>query len=200
MKRVIMCLKLLRNNMNLFVETSLSDLYICLFTKNFKVVDKIHVPNLAKKTDEFFEHLDILLQRNKLELSNIKKVYTTLGPGSFNGARIGFLFARTIVQMNNACKLYVAPTFVLFKIQFLIQGKKLDIKIKANKYSLYDIQFSNQQVQKSLINNDGNYDLLNYQLLEKRLRTYLNFFNYVNQSDLLNVELEYLSDPQIGEI
>lgn len=102
--------------------------------------------------------------------------------------------------MNNACKLYVAPTFVLFKIQFLIQGKKLDIKIKANKYSLYDIQFSNQQVQKSLINNDGNYDLLNYQLLEKRLRTYLNFFNYVNQSDLLNVELEYLSDPQIGEI
>lgn len=186
--------------MNLFVETSLSDLYICLFTKNFKVVDKIHVPNLAKKTDEFFEHLDILLQRNKLELSNIKRVYTTLGPGSFNGARIGFLFVRTIVQMNNACKLYVAPTFVLFKIQFLIQGKKLDIKIKANKYSLYDIQFPNQQVQKSLINNDGNYDLLNYQLLEKRLRTYLNFFNYVNQSDLLNVELEYLSDPQIGEI
>ena len=55
MKRVIMCLKLLRNNMNLFVETSLSDLYICLFTKNFKVVDKIHVPNLAKKTDESFD-------------------------------------------------------------------------------------------------------------------------------------------------
>lgn len=39
--------------MNLFVETSLSDLYICLFTKNFKVVDKIHVPNLAKKLMNF---------------------------------------------------------------------------------------------------------------------------------------------------
>lgn len=182
--------------MKLFIETSLSDFYISLIDKNYCEIDCIFIANLVKKTDAFFENLNYLLNKNNFKLSSISEIYTTLGPGSFSGARIGLVFAKTVAQLSNI-KLFVAPTYSLFYTQKKLQHEDCNlINIKANKYNVYSIIVDPFECH--MQENLGNFDLFNKELFSKNIEQYLKEFKQVN--DIENCELIYLHDPQIGEI
>ncbi|MBI4235102.1 tRNA (adenosine(37)-N6)-threonylcarbamoyltransferase complex dimerization subunit type 1 TsaB [Candidatus Peregrinibacteria bacterium] len=51
-----------------------------------------------------------LSRKNKIKLSDIKKVYVIKGPGSFTGLRVGVTVANTIAYLNHA-KLYELNSF-----------------------------------------------------------------------------------------
>ncbi|TPE57582.1 tRNA (adenosine(37)-N6)-threonylcarbamoyltransferase complex dimerization subunit type 1 TsaB [[Mycoplasma] falconis] len=180
--------------MNLFIETSLSDLYFCLFKKN-KVIASINKPNLVKKTDAFYETLNELFKKANVSLKDIENIYTTLGPGSFSGARIGLLFAKTIAQISDK-QMYTTATYNLFKVQNYLQNKDVNnVYIKANKYSVYHISFL-PNLASEIINNDNNFEIFDYSLFENNLSLY--FQEFKQEKDLETVELLYLHEPQIG--
>ncbi|WP_373434746.1 hypothetical protein [Metamycoplasma equirhinis] len=180
--------------MELFVETSLSDLYIAII-KNNKIIDKICEKDLVKKTDEFYLKLNLLFERNKIDIDSINEIYITLGPGSFSGARIGLLFARTICQISNK-KLFIVPTYKLFEMQKKMLKQDFNqIKIKANKYNNYLIKL-NSNFSCELVENNNDFDKFDYQLFEKKLPKYKNIF--MQCLDVNEVELLYLHEPQIG--
>ncbi|MDC8912017.1 hypothetical protein [Metamycoplasma hyosynoviae] len=188
--------------MNLFIETCLDDLYLILFKNNGKIVSKIKLNDITKKTDIFFENLNYVLNEAKIQINEVKKIYVTKGPGSFNGSRIGFLFARTIAQISDS-ELFTIPTYILFYVQHLLMSfPKSIINIKANKHSIYKITLSDnlKKISMELIMNENNYEKLNYDLFEKNIFTYLNFSKKVDKDNLLKEELIYLSNPQIGEL
>ncbi|WP_412031731.1 tRNA (adenosine(37)-N6)-threonylcarbamoyltransferase complex dimerization subunit type 1 TsaB [Metamycoplasma buccale] len=184
--------------MKMFLETSLDNLYLCLIDKNDKVINKINIPSLVKKTDVLFENINILFKNINVSINELTDIYTTLGPGSFSGARIGFLFARTISQLSNI-KLYVCETYLLFKKQLeLSKNSKSEIKIKANKYSVYKIKFSNKKIISTIEENKNDYDIFNYQLFENNVSQFLKIFREVKNP--MDIELCYLHEPQIGGI
>ena len=114
----------------------------------------------------FFDSLKTLLNSRKLGLLDIENIYVTLGPGSFSGSRIGLTFCRTMVQLKNNINLFVAPTYVLFKSQL---NNENEIKIKANKYSIFRILGDKI----SLIPNDGNFHKFDYDRFEKNIKLYI---------------------------
>ncbi|MDC8927047.1 hypothetical protein PR254_01100 [Metamycoplasma hyosynoviae] len=188
--------------MNLFIETCLDDLYLIVFKNNGKIISKIKLNDITKKTDVFFENLNYVLNEAKIQINEVNKIYVTKGPGSFNGSRIGFLFARTIAQISDI-ELFTIPTYVIFYVQHLLMAyPKEIINIKANKHSIYKITLSDnlKKINMELIANENNYEKLNYSLFEKNIFTYLNFSKKVEKENLLKEELIYLSNPQIGEL
>ncbi|WP_369085881.1 tRNA (adenosine(37)-N6)-threonylcarbamoyltransferase complex dimerization subunit type 1 TsaB [Metamycoplasma spumans] len=181
--------------MKLFIETSLSDLYMSII--NNKVIAKRQIKNLVKKTDAFYENLDQLFKEANVNIEEITDIYTTLGPGSFSGARIGFLFAKTIAQISNT-NFYVVPTYKLISKQK--ETLNLDWKnvyIKANRYSSYWINIENNN-ECSIVENENNNDDFIYDLFEKDPEQFFILFNKVESNKILDVELLYLHEPQIG--
>ncbi|QJG66478.1 hypothetical protein HGG64_02050 [Mycoplasma phocoeninasale] len=180
--------------MELFVETSLTDLYFAIIDRD-KVIDEVRIKDLVKKTDLFYETLNSLLSKSNLKINDFSKIYTTTGPGSFSGTRIGFLFAKTISQISKI-KLYLCPTYKLFILQKqLLNSTELTVKIKANKYNIYEIKIQ-PAITCQLIANDGNFDNLDYQLLKDNIAKFLSCFSEV--SDSSSIDLEYFHEPQIG--
>lgn len=179
--------------MNILIETSLDNLYMCIFDKKFNLITKVNLEKIVKKTDVFFDSLKTLLNSGKLGLLDIENIYVTLGPGSFSGSRIGLTFCRTMVQLKNNINLFVAPTYVLFKSQL---NNENEIKIKANKYSIFRILGDKI----SLIPNDGNFHKFDYDRFEKNIKLYISFFKKTNKDELLDIDIIYGSDPQIGEL
>ena len=179
--------------MNILIETSLDNLYMCIFDKKFNLIAKINLEKIVKKTDVFFDSFKTLLNSAKLGILDIENIYVTLGPGSFSGSRIGLTFCRTMVQLKNNINLFVAPTYILFKSQL---NNEKEIKIKANKYSIFRILGDKI----SLIPNDGNFHKFDYDKFEKNIKLYISFFKRVNQDELLDIDIIYGSDPQIGEL
>ena len=145
--------------MNILIETSLDNLYMCIFDKKFNLITKVNLEKIVKKTDVFFDSLKTLLNSRKLGLLDIENIYVTLGPGSFSGSRIGLTF-------------------------------------KANKYSIFRILGDKI----SLIPNDGNFHKFDYDRFEKNIKLYISFFKKVNKDELLDIDIIYGSDPQIGEL
>lgn len=179
--------------MNILIETSLDNLYMCIFDKKFNLITKVNLEKIVKKTDVFFDAFKTLLNSAKLGILDIENIYVTLGPGSFSGSRIGLTFCRTIAQLKNNINLFVAPTYILFKSQL---NNEKEIKIKANKYSIFRILGDKI----SLIPNDGNFHKFDYDKFEKNIKLYISFFKRVNQDELLDIDIIYGSDPQIGEL
>ena len=179
--------------MNILIETSLDNLYMCIFDKKFNLITKVNLEKIVKKTDVFFDAFKTLLNSAKLGILDIENIYVTLGPGSFSGSRIGLTFCRTMAQLKNNINLFVAPTHILFKSQL---NNENEIKIKANKYSIFRVLGDKI----SLIPNDGNFHKFDYDKFEKNIKLYISFFKRVNQDELLDIDIIYGSDPQIGEL
>ncbi|ACF07539.1 molecular chaperone [Metamycoplasma arthritidis] len=182
--------------MKLFLETSLEDLYLALIDKNNKIVKSIHIPSLVKKTDALFCEINNLFDNTNYSIHNIKAIYVTLGPGSFSGARIGLLFARTIAQVTNV-KMFVTYTYELFKKQLQLSKKWENlVLIKANKHSQYKIDFHQDEITTTLIENNNNYHAFDYKQFEAKTVLYLATFKEVKNP--MEIELAYLHNPQIG--
>ncbi|WP_427902799.1 tRNA (adenosine(37)-N6)-threonylcarbamoyltransferase complex ATPase subunit type 1 TsaE [Metamycoplasma alkalescens] len=181
---------------SLFIETSLEDFFVCIIENNL-VTNSILIKNLIKKTDSFFSVIDEILLKEKTKLADLDYIYTTKGPGSFTGSRLGFLFASTnyLLQKeisNNDLEILLAPTYELF----FKQQKKSIIYIKANKYKAYEISKKNGSITINLSDQVHLANKFDYDDFIKNPDAYLSLFKKVNS--VLDEELVYASDPQIG--
>ncbi|EPL02798.1 hypothetical protein CP02DC14_1630, partial [Chlamydia psittaci 02DC14] len=70
--------------MNLFIDTSLDNLYFLIFNDKYEIVKKTNIENVARKTDIFYDELEKILGNNILVKD--LNIYITLGPGSFMGS------------------------------------------------------------------------------------------------------------------
>ncbi|AZZ65783.1 tRNA (adenosine(37)-N6)-threonylcarbamoyltransferase complex ATPase subunit type 1 TsaE [Metamycoplasma phocicerebrale] len=182
---------------SLFIETSLEDFFVAILEDD-RVIDYVIKKDLIKKTDYFFNVLDDILNRNNLDINNIDEIYTTTGPGSFTGARLGFSYARTNAQVqpkvaNNFIKLKLSPTYELF----FIQKQENTVYIKANKYKSYKINKLKNKIEIEIIDASEEFlDKFNYNDFIENPKKYLKAFKESN--NLLSEELVYASEPQIG--
>ncbi|WP_330463473.1 tRNA (adenosine(37)-N6)-threonylcarbamoyltransferase complex ATPase subunit type 1 TsaE [Metamycoplasma gateae] len=180
----------------LFVETSLDDFFVAL-VENEKIVDHIILKKLVKKTDHFFETIDEILIRNKISINDLNVIYTTKGPGSFTGSRLGFSFASTnkILQRfvnNNDLQIKLSPTYDLFFKQLNLDK----IYIKANKYKAYKISKSGVNVNIELSDEIEKINNFDYSKIIYDFSSYVDIFSDVK--DVQEEELVYASEPQIG--
>ncbi|BAP39537.1 tRNA (adenosine(37)-N6)-threonylcarbamoyltransferase complex ATPase subunit type 1 TsaE [Metamycoplasma canadense] len=180
----------------IFIESSLEDFFVALVENN-KIIDYILIEKLVKKTDSFFDVINLILERNNINFEYLDEIYTTLGPGSFTGSRLGFVFASTnkFLQnsiLNNDIKIKLLPTYELFFKQF---NSNL-VYIKANKYKAYKIEKNNDKLIINLVDEVEKINHFDYQKMILNSKEYLILFKEKN--NLLDEELIYGSEPQIG--
>ncbi|MCV3753659.1 tRNA (adenosine(37)-N6)-threonylcarbamoyltransferase complex ATPase subunit type 1 TsaE [Mycoplasma enhydrae] len=180
----------------LFIETSLEDFFVAIVENN-QVIDYKIIKSLIKKTDKFFEVIDDTIAKNNLDINMMDEIYTTIGPGSFTGARLGFSYGRTNTQIqpliaNNDISLKLIPTYELF----FIQNNKKEVFIKANKYKAYKVSKKNKNINIDIVDISSKIDVFDYRKFIKNPKPYLESFK--EPKDLLEAELVYASDPQIG--
>ena len=82
---------------SLFVDTALSYIRIALFKDN-KLIDSINERCEKNMSALFDSKVEELFKRNNLELTEVNKIYTVTGPGSFTGIRVGMTFSKVLAM------------------------------------------------------------------------------------------------------
>ncbi len=96
--------------MVLFFSSCLDDLEIGLTNLKFKLIDK-ETHKLARQQSEFMiSKIKKFLNKNNIDISNIKKIYFTNGPGSFTSNRLGVIFVKTLLILNSELQIYTIDT------------------------------------------------------------------------------------------
>jgi tRNA threonylcarbamoyladenosine biosynthesis protein TsaB len=85
---------------SLFIDTALSYIRIALFKDN-KLLDSINEKCEKNMSALFDSKVDELFKRNNLELTEVNKIYTVTGPGSFTGIRVGMTFSKVLAMALN---------------------------------------------------------------------------------------------------
>ena len=85
---------------SLFIDTALSYIRIALFKDN-KLIDSINEKCEKNMSALFDSKVDELFKRNNLELTEVNKIYTVTGPGSFTGIRVGMTFSKVLAMALN---------------------------------------------------------------------------------------------------
>ena len=85
---------------SLFIDTALSYIRVALFKDN-KLVDSINEKCEKNMSSLFDSKVDELFKRNNLELTEVNKIYTVTGPGSFTGIRVGMTFSKVLAMALN---------------------------------------------------------------------------------------------------
>ncbi len=81
--------------MILYLDTSSSYLYSAIYD-NDSIIDSISA-NLGKDlSSKTLIYIREMINKNNLELSNIKKIIVVNGPGSFTGIRVGLTIAKVL--------------------------------------------------------------------------------------------------------
>ena len=169
--------------MKILIETCLDDLYILLF-KNYKIIDKILIKNLIKKSEIIAECFYELLQKNNLNVQQIEAFYVTKGPGSFMGLRAGLLFIQIMAGVINK-KIYACTT-----LEFLQKNNEA-VYIDARGGSFYALINKEYSLKK------GNYKQTktNYEYIENNLMNVLKSFKKINP---FKNNAFYIKEPKIG--
>ena len=82
---------------SLFIDTALSYIRIALF-KDDKLIDSINEKCEKNMSALFDSKVEELFKRNNLELTEVNKIYTVTGPGSFTGIRVGMTFSKVLAM------------------------------------------------------------------------------------------------------
>ena len=85
---------------SLFIDTALSYIRIAIF-KDDKLLDSINEKCEKNMSALFDSKVEELFKRNNLELTNVNKIYTVTGPGSFTGIRVGMTFSKVLAMALN---------------------------------------------------------------------------------------------------
>ena len=85
---------------SLFIDTALSYIRIALF-KDDKLIDSINEKCEKNMSAIFDSKVEELFRRNNLELTEVNKIYTVTGPGSFTGIRVGMTFSKVLAMALN---------------------------------------------------------------------------------------------------
>ncbi|MBG0730552.1 hypothetical protein [Mycoplasma sp. 'Moose RK'] len=101
--------------MNIFIDTTGKFLVIAIFNSDFQLIEG-NVELLKNKADLLPIKIEEILEKNKIEISEIQSFYVNLGPGTFTGCRIGLTFCRTICQLGGK-QLWISSTFNLLSFK-----------------------------------------------------------------------------------
>lgn len=82
---------------SLFIDTALSYIRVAIF-KDDKLIDSINEKCEKNMSALFDSKVDELFKRNNLELTEVNKIYTVTGPGSFTGIRVGMTFSKVLAM------------------------------------------------------------------------------------------------------
>ena len=82
---------------SLFIDTALSYIRIAIF-KDDKLIDSINEKCEKNMSALFDSKVEELFKRNNLELTEVNKIYTVTGPGSFTGIRVGMTFSKVLAM------------------------------------------------------------------------------------------------------
>lgn len=85
---------------SLFVDTALSYIRIALF-RDDKLIDFINEKCDKNMSSLFDVRVKQLFDRNNIALSDVDKIYTVTGPGSFTGIRVGMTFSKILAFSLN---------------------------------------------------------------------------------------------------
>lgn len=83
-----------------FIDTATSIATIAL-SKGTKFIDKIIIQSNSNLSNNIFKHINELFNKNNIKVDDIKRIYVTIGPGSFTGIRIGVTIAKTFAWAKN---------------------------------------------------------------------------------------------------
>jgi len=81
-----------------FISTATKNSVIAILD-DFKVIDSIEIESDKKLSDCLFVHIKNLFETNNILPEEIKKIFVSVGPGSFTGVRIGLTIAKTWASM-----------------------------------------------------------------------------------------------------
>lgn len=185
--------------MNVFLDTTSKDFLLVLFDNNYKVIWKSYYENEVKKVNLIVNEFQKMLQENNLQVSQIQKLYTNVGPGYFTGVRSAIVLLKTLALSLNI-DFYIANTFDLLMIQnktrktFKVdaQGNKIYFFSKNKFLETGDILKS---VTVKYLSKNTKLDFLNYLDMANNLKKYIPSFKKTNPND---VNALYIKDPQIG--
>ena len=85
---------------SLFIDTALSYIRIAIFKDN-KLIDSINEKCEKNMSALFDSKVNELFKKNNLELTEVNKIYTVTGPGSFTGIRVGMTFSKVLAMALN---------------------------------------------------------------------------------------------------
>lgn len=80
---------------SLFIDTCTSNLLIAV-CKDKKIIKQVIQKNDANLSTVFTSWVDDLLQQTDIKVTQIEKLFVSVGPGSFTGVRIGLTFAKVL--------------------------------------------------------------------------------------------------------
>lgn len=81
--------------MNIFIDTAVFGCNIALFDDQ-KIIDFISEPIERGHAETLLPMIETLIQKNNKNPQDIENIYTTIGPGSFTGLRVGLSTAQFI--------------------------------------------------------------------------------------------------------
>ena len=95
---------------SLILDTSNRTLGVALVSRN-RIVDSISFEAFRKQSELLIPEIKKLLTRNDLELSVIRKIYVSNGPGSYTGIRMSLAVAKTLAFANEV-KIYLVSSLL----------------------------------------------------------------------------------------
>ena len=85
----------MNQNYSLFIDTCQNECNLAICDKSNKVIISHSEFTHNNMTDVVVEKIDDLFKKAKINKNQIDQVFVTNGPGSFTGARVGVLVAKT---------------------------------------------------------------------------------------------------------
>lgn len=87
--------------MILFINTSQSETRIALFDNKASLVAEKVWLSAKNQSEELLLNIDRLIKQQNIKLSEIKKIVTVVGPGSYTGLRVGLSTANALSFAKN---------------------------------------------------------------------------------------------------
>ncbi|WP_027122144.1 tRNA (adenosine(37)-N6)-threonylcarbamoyltransferase complex dimerization subunit type 1 TsaB [[Mycoplasma] imitans] len=185
---------------SLFIDTCLDKINLAIFDSEKEEVYYYTSIEIHKNlVDIIVNKIDEFLLDHKIKKKAIKKLYITIGPGTFSGVRVGTNIAKTWKSVEPALEVYTISTL---KIQVPYGDGISCIDAKSNKQyvSIYRSNVGNMKIV-----DDENYENMckkntdlslfknfkNVDIFENLISNISNF----ELTDIENIKPIYLKDP-----
>lgn len=97
----------------MFLDTTNAYLTIILLDKEDQLIDRIQIWNYQKHSDTTTFAIDKMLTKNALDWFKIKKLYLSIGPGSYTGIRVAITICKIMKVINDGLAVFVTNSLLL---------------------------------------------------------------------------------------
>lgn len=178
--------------MKLFLDTSNKHLILALLNLRNEVYDFVMLKSNNDMVKNSIDQIDKFLVKNNVTLDQIDTFFTTTGPGSFTGVKVGINFISSIALTKKNIRVFTTDTFRLiengdYSHTIIPFGKsKYYVKAKNSK----KIVVMNEEEIKELPSPNEGYKKLNKNLLQQKIINKA----FKIRDNLNKIEVKYLSD------